>query len=134
MRQAGDEHQQETCPSDRAQGAARVPAQRQHRRDDGPPSPHLPHPTVDRRLRPARIGSARTQPRPSPVVHAGHPGARARNSRRVLGGWRATAGTLEPVLTTPIPREEFLLAKALAALVPSVVIAYAVYAFFVVCV
>ena len=31
---------------------------------------------------------------------------------------------------TPIRREEFLLAKALAALVPSVVIAYAVYAVF----
>ena len=32
-------------------------------------------------------------------------------------------GSLEPVLTTPIRREEFLLAKALAALVPSVLIA-----------
>ena len=30
-------------------------------------------------------------------------------------------GSLEPVLTTPIPSEEFLLGKALAALVPSVV-------------
>ena len=39
-------------------------------------------------------------------------------------------GSLEPILTTPIPREEFLLGKALAALVPSVVIAYAVYAAF----
>jgi ABC-type Na+ efflux pump permease subunit len=36
-------------------------------------------------------------------------------------------GTLEPALTTPIPGEEFLLGKALAALVPSLVIAYAVY-------
>ena len=43
-------------------------------------------------------------------------------------------GTLEPVLTTPIRREEFLLGKALAALVPSVVIAYAVYALFLACV
>jgi ABC-type transport system involved in multi-copper enzyme maturation permease subunit len=43
-------------------------------------------------------------------------------------------GTLEPVLTTPIPREEFLLGKALAALVPSVAVSYAVYAFFVACV
>jgi ABC-2 type transport system permease protein len=42
-------------------------------------------------------------------------------------------GSLEPVLTTPIRREEFLLGKALAALVPSVAIAYAVYAVFVVC-
>jgi ABC-type transport system involved in multi-copper enzyme maturation permease subunit len=39
-------------------------------------------------------------------------------------------GSLEPILATPIRREEFLLAKALAALVPSVVIAYAVYAVF----
>ncbi len=39
-------------------------------------------------------------------------------------------GTLEPALSTPIRREEFLLAKALAALVPSLVIAYAVFAVF----
>jgi ABC-type transport system involved in multi-copper enzyme maturation permease subunit len=43
-------------------------------------------------------------------------------------------GTLEPVLTTPIPREEFLIGKALAVLVPSVAMAYAVYAAFLVCV
>jgi ABC-2 type transport system permease protein len=43
-------------------------------------------------------------------------------------------GTLEPVLTTPVRREEFLLGKALAALVPSVAIAYAVYVFFLACV
>lgn len=39
-------------------------------------------------------------------------------------------GTLEPVLTTPISREELVLAKALAALVPSLTIAYAMYAAF----
>jgi ABC-type transport system involved in multi-copper enzyme maturation permease subunit len=39
-------------------------------------------------------------------------------------------GTLEPALTTPIPGEEFLLGKALAALVPSLAIAYGVYAAF----
>jgi ABC-type transport system involved in multi-copper enzyme maturation permease subunit len=43
-------------------------------------------------------------------------------------------GTLEPVLTTPIRREEFVLGKALAVLLPSVVIAYAVYAVFLACV
>lgn len=42
-------------------------------------------------------------------------------------------GSLEPVLTTPIPREEFLLGKALAALVPAVAIAYGVYAIFLAC-
>ena len=42
-------------------------------------------------------------------------------------------GTLEPVLTTPIRREELLLAKALAALVPSLAVAYAMYAFFLIC-
>ncbi len=36
-------------------------------------------------------------------------------------------GTLEPVLTTPIRREELLLGKALAALLPSIAVAYAVY-------
>lgn len=41
-------------------------------------------------------------------------------------------GTLEPVLTTPISREELLLGKALATLVPSVAISYAVFAFLVV--
>jgi ABC-2 type transport system permease protein len=43
-------------------------------------------------------------------------------------------GTLEPVLTTPIRREEFLLGKALASFVPSVAISLAVYAFFLACV
>ncbi len=36
-------------------------------------------------------------------------------------------GTLEPVLTTPIRREELLLGKALAVLVPALVISYAVF-------
>lgn len=35
-------------------------------------------------------------------------------------------GTLEPVLTTPVRTEEFLLGKALAALVPTLAIAYAI--------
>ena len=43
-------------------------------------------------------------------------------------------GTLEPVLTTPIRREELLLGKALAALLPSLAVAYAVYALFLACV
>jgi ABC-type Na+ efflux pump permease subunit len=43
-------------------------------------------------------------------------------------------GTLEPVLTTPVRREEFLLGKALACFVPSVAISYAVYGFFLACV
>lgn len=37
-------------------------------------------------------------------------------------------GTLEPVLTTPVSRDELLLGKALAALAPSMVVAYAVFA------
>jgi len=40
-------------------------------------------------------------------------------------------GSLEPILATPIAREEFLLGKAWAALVPVVAIAYAVYAAFI---
>ena len=36
-------------------------------------------------------------------------------------------GTLEPVLTTPITREEFLLGKALASLIPSLAVAYLLY-------
>jgi ABC-type transport system involved in multi-copper enzyme maturation permease subunit len=43
-------------------------------------------------------------------------------------------GTLEPVLTTPLRREEFLLGKALASLFPSTGVAYAVYAAFLACV
>jgi ABC-2 type transport system permease protein len=42
-------------------------------------------------------------------------------------------GTLEPVLTTPIRREEVLVAKAVAVLVPSLAVSYAVYAFFLAC-
>jgi ABC-2 type transport system permease protein len=37
-------------------------------------------------------------------------------------------GTLEPVLTTPVTREELLLGKAIAALLPAVGIAYAFFA------
>src|ERR1700674_2102899 len=43
-------------------------------------------------------------------------------------------GTLEPVLTTPIRSEEFLLGKALAALVPTLGIAYSVFGIFLACV
>jgi ABC-2 type transport system permease protein len=43
-------------------------------------------------------------------------------------------GTLEPVLTTPVRREELLLGKALAALLPAVGIAYLVFGLFVACV
>jgi ABC-2 type transport system permease protein len=43
-------------------------------------------------------------------------------------------GTLEPVLSTPLRREEFLLGKALAVLAPSVVISYAVFGIFAACV
>lgn len=39
-------------------------------------------------------------------------------------------GTLEPVLTTPIRREEFLIGKALAAFVPTLVVAYAIFGVF----
>jgi len=39
-------------------------------------------------------------------------------------------GTLEPVLITPIRREEFLIGKALAAFVPTLVIAYTVFGVF----
>jgi ABC-type Na+ efflux pump permease subunit len=41
-------------------------------------------------------------------------------------------GTLEPVLTSPVRPDEFLLGKALAAFVPSVLISYGVCAVFVV--
>lgn len=43
-------------------------------------------------------------------------------------------GTLEPVLTTPIRREELLLGKALAALIPSILVAYVVFGSFIACV
>lgn len=43
-------------------------------------------------------------------------------------------GTLEPVLTAPVRREELLLGKATAALLPSVAIAYALFAIVVIAV
>jgi len=43
-------------------------------------------------------------------------------------------GTLEPVLTTPVRREELLLGKALAAIIPAVGIAYLLFAIVVVAV
>src|SRR4051812_8289286 len=48
-----------------------------------------------------------------------------------VAGERAQ-GSLEPVLTTPITREEFLVGKALAVLAPAIVVAYVVYSAFLV--
>lgn len=42
-------------------------------------------------------------------------------------------GTLEPLLTTPVRREELLLGKAIAAMVPAVGIAYALFALVLLC-
>jgi ABC-type Na+ efflux pump permease subunit len=56
-----------------------------------------------------------------PVVAAGY----------AVAGERAQ-GTLEPALTTPIRRDEFLLGKALAAFVPSLLVAYGVFALYLV--
>jgi len=42
-------------------------------------------------------------------------------------------GTLEPVLITPIRGEEFLLGKALAVLLPTLAIAYAMFGIFLAC-
>lgn len=42
-----------------------------------------------------------------------------------------TQGTLEPLLSTPVRREELLLGKAVAAFAPSVVVAYAVFGLYV---
>src|SRR3974390_2338693 len=39
-------------------------------------------------------------------------------------------GTLEPVLTTPIHSEEFLVGKALAAFIPAVAVAYVIFGIF----
>jgi len=39
-------------------------------------------------------------------------------------------GTLEPILITPIRREEFLVGKALAVLVPTLVVAYTIFGVF----
>ena len=41
-------------------------------------------------------------------------------------------GSLEPILTTPIRREELILGKALAAILPSIAVAYIVYGVFLV--
>jgi ABC-type Na+ efflux pump permease subunit len=41
-------------------------------------------------------------------------------------------GTLEPLLTTPVQQKELILGKALAVFLPSVAVAYAVFAFFIV--
>jgi ABC-type Na+ efflux pump permease subunit len=43
-------------------------------------------------------------------------------------------GTLEPMLTTPLRREEFILGKAAAVMLPSVAIAYTVFGVFLACV
>lgn len=42
-------------------------------------------------------------------------------------------GTLEPILTTPLRREELLLGKALAAYIPTLLISYGMYGIFLLC-
>jgi ABC-type transport system involved in multi-copper enzyme maturation permease subunit len=42
-------------------------------------------------------------------------------------------GTLEPLLTTPVTNEEFLVGKALAALVPTLAISYSIFAVVLAC-
>jgi ABC-2 type transport system permease protein len=39
-------------------------------------------------------------------------------------------GTLEPILITPIRREEFLIGKALAVIIPTLVVAYTIFGIF----
>lgn len=41
-------------------------------------------------------------------------------------------GTLEPLLTTPIRRGELMLGKALAAVIPAIVVTYLIYALFII--
>jgi ABC-2 type transport system permease protein len=43
-------------------------------------------------------------------------------------------GTLEPILTTPLRQQEFVVGKAAAVMIPSVGIAYVVYGLFLLCV
>ena len=43
-------------------------------------------------------------------------------------------GTLEPVLTTPIRREELVIGKALAEVVPTLTLSYAIFGLFLACV
>jgi ABC-type transport system involved in multi-copper enzyme maturation permease subunit len=43
-------------------------------------------------------------------------------------------GTLEPVLTSPISREEFILGKALAVLAPALVVSYVVFGLAIACI
>jgi len=65
-----------------------------------------------------------------PAAHSRIPLAKRTSRPSVVGPEERQQGTLEPVLGTPIRREEFLLGKALASFVPSVAISYAVFAFF----
>ena len=74
---------------------------------------------------PSRIVDSRPGERPNRRTSAPHSARSAASERQ--------QGTLEPVLTTPIRREELLLAKALAALL-SAAVAYAVYTLFRACV
>ena len=66
---------------------------------------------------------------PAPPLDPGHD---AFHPRRVLGCRRARTGTLEPLLTTPIRRQEFILGKAAAVMIPTLVLSYAVIGLFLV--
>ena len=79
---------------------------------------------------PASASGALLQAQPL-ILHAGHPGDRPGHGRRLRGGRGATAGHAGTGAHDADPREEFLLGKALAALVPTLVVSYGVFGVFV---
>src|SRR5215216_5903871 len=133
-RRPGDAGEPPAGPGHPAQGAAGVPAQRLHHLDDGDLPADLPHPTPGRRLRPARVGIDRSQPRASAAVHARDPGDRTGGGRRLFGGRRAPAGHARAGADHAGSPRGIPARQGAGGARPSVTVAYAVYAVFLACV
>ena len=129
-RRGPDEPRSAPGPGDHSQGAARDPAQPLAAPRDGGPPAGVHHPAARRRARPVGESGRGLSHEHVLLYLLGIPVLVPPVIAATAIAGERQQGTLEPVLTTPIRREELLLGKALAAWVPSIAIAYLVDALF----
>jgi hypothetical protein len=118
----------------RPQGAAGFPAQpHPHRRHGGRPRAVL-RPTVRRRLTLDPAAATALEHEHVLLYMLGIPAVVPAFVAAYSVVGERQQGTLEPLLTTPVRRQELLLGKAMAALAPSLLVAYLVYGLYLACV
>lgn len=125
------EYQQAARRGDSPQGGTRPTSQRKRRLRDGGPATCLldpaRHPGVHDPVQRLLDAASRAHA----GLHARHPALvpAALAAYSIVG--ERVQGTLEPLLSTPVQERELVLGKALAVFLPSIAVAYAVFAFFI---